>query len=88
MLPSLQLLTRISNQIQNIENKQGEYKRKIHYGLFLLCYEAGLRVSEAVNFDLSTETKKGLYQITKTKGKKERLVYIPQKVIKELKKHD
>jgi site-specific recombinase XerD len=87
MLPSLPLLTQISNQIQNLENKQGEYKRKTHYGLFLLCYQAGLRVSEAVNFDLNSETQKGLYKIIKTKGKKERLAYIPQQIIRELKKH-
>jgi integrase/recombinase XerD len=88
MLPSLQLLTQINNQIQNVENRQGEYKRKIHSSLFLLCYEAGLRVSEAINFDLSTKTRKGLYKITKTKGRKERFVYVPKKIISELKKHD
>ena len=51
-----------------------------------MCSKAGLRVSEAVSFDLANKTKKGLYRIKKTKGKKERLVYIPKKVIRELRK--
>jgi site-specific recombinase XerD len=50
-----------------------------------LCQKAGLRVSEAVNFNLNQKTEKGLYHI-KTKGKKKRYVYIPKKVISELKK--
>jgi len=88
MLPNLSLLERIPPQILKISNRQGEYKRQAHYGLFLLCHEAGLRVSEAINFDLSAKTHKGLYRITKTKGQKKRYVYIPKKVIKELKKYE
>jgi site-specific recombinase XerD len=53
-----------------------------------LGQKAGLRVSEAVNFDLSTKTKKGLYRIEKPKGKKERFVYVPQPVINELKRNN
>jgi len=87
MLPNLSLLEKIQQKIQDLENRQGEYKRKIHYCLFLLGQKAGLRVSEAINFDLENKTKKSLYKITKTKGKKERYVYIPQQVISELKKH-
>src|SRR6266487_5371538 len=87
MLPSGQLFQQIRKKIKRIPNRQGEYKRKIHYCLFLLGYNSGLRVSEAVNFDLTSKTHKGLYRITKTKGKKERLVYIPKQVISELKKH-
>jgi len=85
MLPTLSLLEKIPPQILKISNQQGEYKRNIHYGCYLLCEKAGLRVSEAINFDLSTKTKKGLYQITKTKGKKKRYVYIPKSVVSELK---
>jgi len=50
-----------------------------------LCEKAGLRVSEAINFDLNAKTKHGLYQINKTKGKKTRLACIPKQVISELK---
>jgi site-specific recombinase XerD len=49
----------------------------------LLCYQAGLRVSEAINFNLAGKNKQGLYQI-KSKGNKKRYVYSPQ-VINELK---
>jgi len=85
MLPTLSLLEKIQQKIQNLENRQGEYKRKIHYCLFLLGQKAGLRVSEAINFDLSAKTQKGLYRIERPKGKKKRYVYIPKKVISELK---
>ena len=88
MLPNLSLLEKIQQKIQNLPNKQGEYKRKAHYCCYLLCEKAGLRVSEAINFDLSAKTRKGLYRIEKPKGKKERYVYIPKQVISELKKYD
>ena len=87
MLPSLPLLERIQQRIKNLPNKQGEYKQKIHYCCYLLCEKAGLRVSEAIRFDLNAKTRKGLYRIEKPKGKKEHYVYIPRQVIKELKKH-
>jgi site-specific recombinase XerD len=85
MLPNLQVLEKVGNKIQNIPNQHGEYKRREHYCCYLLCQKAGLRVSEAVNFNLNQKTHKGLYFI-KTKGKKKRLVYIPKRVISELKK--
>jgi site-specific recombinase XerD len=85
MLPNLTLLEKINRRIQNIPNNHGEFKRKEHHGLFLLCYQAGLRVSEAINFDLSARTHRGLFLI-KSKGKKARFVYIPKGVISELKK--
>ena len=85
MLPSLAVLERISERIMSVPNRRKESKREIHYGLFLLGYKSGLRISEAVRFDLATKTKQGLYRITKPKGKKERFVYIPKEVIKELK---
>jgi len=87
MLPSLQLLEKVSQEIQSIPNRKKESKRGIHYCLFLLGYKSGLRANEAVSFDLANKTKKGLYRIEKPKGKKERLVYIPKKVIRELKKN-
>ena len=86
MLPNQQILEKVSQKIKNIPNKRGEYKRKVHYGCYLLCYKSGLRISEAVKFDLSAKNKQGLYRISKPKGKKERFVYIPKKVIRELKK--
>src|SRR6185369_8335565 len=88
MLPSLQLLEKVNREIMSVPNRRGEHLRKVHYGCFLLCHKAGLRVSEAVSFDLENKTRQGLYRIEKSKGKKERLVYIPKKVIRELKKHN
>ena len=85
MLPSLGDLERITKKILTISNQKKESKRGVHFGLFLLGYKSGLRVSEAVKFDLNAKTRKGLYRIEKPKGKKERLVYIPREVIQELK---
>ena len=85
MFPNLQLLQQVHHKIKTIPNKQGEYKRQTHYGLFLLCYGAGLRVSEAINFDLAAKEQNGLYRLTKTKGKQKRYVYIPKRIINELK---
>jgi len=88
MLPSLQLLEKVSKEIKRIPNRRGEHLRKVHYGCYLLCHKSGLRVSEAVSFDLANKVRQGLYRIDKPKGKKERLVYIPKKVIRELRKNN
>ncbi|KLL02758.1 MAG: tyrosine recombinase XerD [Mycoplasmataceae bacterium CE_OT135] len=87
MLPSQSILEQIPQQIFRIPNKRKESKRAEHYCLFLLGHKAGLRISEAVNFDLSAKTQNGLYRI-KSKGKKERFAYVPKKVINELKRNN
>ncbi|CAI2185099.1 16570_t:CDS:2, partial [Funneliformis geosporum] len=69
----LQLLEKVSQEVRSIPNRRKESKRRVHYGLFLLGYKSGLRVSEAIKFDLANKTSKGLYRISKPKGKKERL---------------
>ena len=86
MLPSLAVLEKIAWKIKNIPNRKKESKRGVHFCCYLLCSKAGLRVSEAVKFDLGNKTRSGLYLIERSKGKKERLVYIPEEVIKELRK--
>src|SRR5216117_1700451 len=86
--PSLKDLELIGGRIKNIRNRRGEYLREVHYGCYLLCSESGLRISEAVRFDLENKTKKGLYRIERPKGKKERLIYVPKEVVRELKKQD
>jgi len=88
MLPSLAILEKVNRRIMSVPNRKKESKREIHYCLFLLGYKSGLRVSEAVKFDLANKTRQGLYRIERPKGKKERLVYIPKQVIRELKKHN
>ena len=85
ILPSLKELEKVGGEIKQIRNKKGEYLRKVHYGCFLLCSQSGLRISEAVKFDLSTKNKRGLYRINKCKGNKTRYVYVSKEVIRELK---
>lgn len=84
-LPNEGLLNQVQQHILNRLNKLGERKNSVHYGCFLLCYKAGLRVSEAISFDLAKKNKHGLHKIP-TKKRPERYVYIPKKVIEELKK--
>src|SRR6185369_7007016 len=86
MFPTQQLLEKVRSKIMSVPNRRKESKRGVHYGLFLLGYKAGLRVSEAVSFSLENKNRQGLYRIERPKGKKERLVYIPKKVIRELRK--
>jgi integrase len=86
--PTLQDLELVKGRMRLVSNKKGEFLRKVHYRCFLLCSEAGLRISEAVKFDLKAKTRKGLYQITKPKKQKSRLVYVPKKVVRELKKQN
>jgi integrase len=88
VLPSCQLLAKVSQEIQSIPNRRKESKRKVHYGIFLLGYKSGLRISEAVKFDLANKTKQGLYCIERPKKKKKRLVYVPKEVITELRKNN
>ena len=88
MFPTQKLLEKVSERIMSVPNRKKESKRRVHYCLFLLGYKSGLRISEAVSFSLENKTRQGLYRIQKPKGKKERLVYVPQKVIRELKKYD
>ena len=79
MLPTPQLLNQVTNFIQG----QGKLS---YYCLFLLGKEAGLRVSEAVNFNLSLKKKSNLYLIQGKKHKK-RTVFIDPSVVSELKQN-
>jgi len=88
MLPSLQLLEKVSKEIMSVPNRRKENKRGVHHCLFLLGYKSGLRISEAVRFNLATKNKWGLYRVEKPKGKEERLVYVSKPVIRELKRHN
>lgn len=79
MLPTLQLLNQVANFIKNS-------KKQNYYCLFLLGKEVGLRVSEAVNFNLSLKKKSNLYLIRGKKHKK-RAVFIDPQIISELKQN-
>lgn len=79
ILPSSSLLNQINQFIR-------EEKFSLNYGLFLLSWKSGLRVSEAVsfNFQLKHPRHKDLY-LVKGKGNKTRYVYVSPLVISELK---
>jgi site-specific recombinase XerD len=79
MLPTPQLLNQVASFIQG----RGKVS---YYCLFLLGKEAGLRVSEAVNFDLSLKKKRNLYLIQGKKHKK-RFVFVDPQAIATLKKN-
>ncbi|KLL02351.1 MAG: hypothetical protein MRERC_2c087 [Mycoplasmataceae bacterium RC_NB112A] len=65
--PSLKELELIRGKIKSFPNQKKERLRKIHYGCYLLCSQADLRVSEAIKFDLNSKSSKGLYRINKPK---------------------
>jgi integrase len=88
ILPSLKELELVRGKIKQMANKKGEYLRGVHYGCYLLCSQSGLRISEAVKFDLKAKNRRGLYRIEKPKGKKERLIYVSKEVVRELKRQN
>ena len=79
ILPSPSLLNQINQFIQG-------RKFSLNYGLFLLSWKSGLRVSEAVSFDyqLKHPRHKNLY-LVRGKGNKSRYVYVSREIIQELK---
>jgi Phage integrase family len=79
MLPSPTLLNQVASFIQ-------KQRKSTFYCLFLLGKEAGLRVSEAINFNLSLKKKSNLYLI-QGKNHKKRVVFIDPSVISELKQN-
>ena len=80
MIPSPQLL----NQVENFIQQKGKFA---YYCLFLLGKESGLRVSEAINFNLSLKKKANLYLIQGKRHKK-RFVFVDPRVIRELQKNN
>lgn len=79
-----QILTpQLLNKIENFIQVKGKLS---YYCLFLLGEKAGLRVSEAVNFDLNLKQKENLYLI-KGKCHKKRAVFIDPYVIETLKEN-
>ena len=90
-LPSQQLLQEIQDFISTRPNHQSERKRWIHYCLFLLCWKAGLRINEAVNFNLGLkhpEPNYGDLYLLRGKRRKDRYVYVSPEIIGILKRND
>jgi len=91
ILPTNQLLQQVWDYLISRPNKKGEYKKNEHECLFLLCWKAGLRISEAVGFDLNLEHQQPEYKnlyLLRGKRNKERWVFISPEIVKELKKRD
>ena len=88
VLPNQQLLSQIWDYLLTRPNKKGEFKKGTNECLFLLCWKVGLRISEAIGFDLNLEHQtpeyKGLY-LLRGKGSKERWVFVANEIVKELK---
>ena len=91
VLPTNQLLQQVWDYIINRPIKRGEFKKSEHECLFLLCWKVGLRISEAIGFDLSLENQEPAYKnlyLLRGKKNKERWVFISPEIIKELKKRN
>ena len=91
LLPSQQLLQQVWDYILTRPNKKGEYKKNIHECLFLLGWKVGLRISEAISFDLVFEHQQSEYKnlyLLRGKGQKERWVYLSKEIKQELKKRN
>jgi len=75
VLPTNQLLQQIWDYITSRPAKKGEYKKSVMECLYLLGWKVGLRISEALNFDLSLENQEPAYKnlyLLRGKGKKKR----------------
>ena len=83
MLPTKKMLKSARAAAQQVAQQSSERKGNIHYGVFLLCFGAGLRVSEAVNFDLSKQ-ESGLFLVPSKKNQV-RKVAVNEQIVQELK---
>jgi len=86
MLPTKKQIIRVrtvAKKWAERKNFSSPSKNQIHYGVFLLCFGAGLRVSEAVSFDYSQKVN-GLYSV-KSKNRSKRYVAVSDKIVSELK---
>ncbi|WNE40147.1 MAG: Tyrosine recombinase XerC [Mycoplasmataceae bacterium] len=91
ILPTNQLLQQVWDYILTRPTKRGEYKKNEHECLYLLCWKVGLRISEAIGFDLALEHQQTEYKnlyLLRGKRDKERWVFISPEIIKELKRRN
>lgn len=93
MLPSKKMLKAARAAAYRLSQQTSEKKGNIHYGVFLLCFRAGLRVSEAISFTGQPEAS-GLYVVKSKKtefqrsNKQIRKVAVSEKIVQELKAND
>jgi len=62
VLPTNQLLAQVWDYIISRPSKRGEHKKEVMECLYLLSWKVGLRISEAINFDLSLENQEVAYK--------------------------
>jgi len=89
LLPFQQLLQQIWEHLISRPKKRGEYKKEIQECLFLLGWKVGLRISEAISFDLALEHQQSEYKnlyLLRGKRQKERWVYVSPEIVNELRK--
>jgi site-specific recombinase XerD len=73
VLPTNQLLQQIWDYLLTRKNKKGESKKLEHECFYLLCWKVGLRISEAIGFDLSLEHQQPEYKnLYLLRGKKDK----------------
>ena len=90
-LPSQQLLQEIQEFISTRPNHKRESKRWLHYCLFILCWKTGLRITEAINFNLELKHPEPEYSdlyLLRGKRKKDRYVYVSPEIVETLKNHN
>ena len=91
VLPTNQLLQQVWDYLIARTNKKGEFKKNEHESLYLLGWKVGLRISEAIGFDLGLEHRHAEYKnlyLLRGKRDKERWVYIAPEIAKELRKRN
>lgn len=91
VLPNQQLLNQIWDYFLARPNKKGEFKKEINECLFLLCWKVGLRITEAISFDLRLEHQQSEYKnlyFLRGKRSKERWVFVANEIVKELKQRN
>jgi site-specific recombinase XerD len=87
-IPSQEILIKIQDYLNKRANRKGEHKKDLQHCLLLLCLKAGLRVTEAIGFNLSLENTEPQFKnlfLLRGKRQKDREVYVSPEVISFLK---
>ena len=87
IIPNYQQISSAWQFLEDRKNKKAETHLKFHKSLFLLCWRSGLRVTEAISFDLNlrhSEPQFSQFYLIRGKGRKDRWVPIDSQTIKYL----
>lgn len=89
VIPNYQQISTAWKYLENRSNKKAETKLSFHKCLFLLCWRSGLRVNEAIGFDLQLQNSEIGYSnfyLISGKGQKNRWIPVDNETVKYLKK--